>query len=208
MRYLTLLAAACAAALALAAVALSSDAPEPVAPDGAPAADALPPIEEVLDPIWVQRDRQLAPGSRYLLSRIARHRRETWRWQQLMGKPRTPASKSVQRSRDPDYREWALRLWKKRAVQARRQAQNPPRERAWLCIQRHEGSWRDPGAPYYGGLQMDLGFQRTYGADLLRRKGTSNNWSPLEQMWVAERAYRSGRGFYPWPNTARYCGLL
>ncbi len=30
----------------------------------------------------------------------------------------------------------------------------------------------------------------------------------VEQMWVAERAHRSGRGFYPWPNTARYCGLI
>jgi hypothetical protein len=27
-------------------------------------------------------------------------------------------------------------------------------------------------------------------------------------MWAAERAHRSGRGFYPWPNTARYCGLI
>jgi hypothetical protein len=27
-------------------------------------------------------------------------------------------------------------------------------------------------------------------------------------MWVAERAHRSGRGFYPWPNTARHCGLI
>jgi hypothetical protein len=25
---------------------------------------------------------------------------------------------------------------------------------------------------------------------------------------VAERAYRSGRGFYPWPNSARACGLI
>lgn len=25
---------------------------------------------------------------------------------------------------------------------------------------------------------------------------------------VAERARRSGRGFYPWPNTARECGLI
>ena len=55
---------------------------------------------------------------------------------------------------------------------------------------------------------MDIAFQRAYGADLVRRKGTANNWSPLEQMWVAERAYRSGRGFYPWPNTARACGLI
>jgi len=27
-------------------------------------------------------------------------------------------------------------------------------------------------------------------------------------MWVAERAHRAGRGFTPWPNTARSCGLL
>src|SRR5205085_646291 len=65
-----------------------------------------------------------------------------------------------------------------------------------------------PTAPYYGGLQMDLGFQRTYGRYLLARKGTANHWTPLEQMWVAERALRAGRGFYPWPNTARYCGLI
>ena len=55
---------------------------------------------------------------------------------------------------------------------------------------------------------MDLSFQRRYGAYLLRRKGTADKWSPIEQMWVAERAHRSGRGFYPWPRTARYCGLL
>ena len=55
---------------------------------------------------------------------------------------------------------------------------------------------------------MDIYFQRTYGPELLRRKGTANKWTAVEQMWVAERAYRSGRGFYPWPNTARYCGLI
>ena len=55
---------------------------------------------------------------------------------------------------------------------------------------------------------MDIGFQQRYGADLLREKGTADNWTPVEQMWVAERAYRAGRGFYPWPNTARYCGLM
>ena len=64
------------------------------------------------------------------------------------------------------------------------------------------------GAPYFGGLQMDIGFQRTYGAGLLARKGTADHWTPLEQMWVAERALRSGRGFFAWPNTARACGVL
>ena len=55
---------------------------------------------------------------------------------------------------------------------------------------------------------MDLGFQQHYGRMLLRVKGTADHWTPLEQMWIAERAYRSGRGFYPWPNTARSCGCI
>src|SRR5262245_52076391 len=87
------------------------------------------------------------------------------------------------------------------------QAARPPHYSAWLCIHRYEGSWTDRGAPYWGGLQMDYGFMRTYGGALLRRKGTADHWTPLEQMWVAERAWRT-RGFRPWPNTARYCGLL
>lgn len=71
------------------------------------------------------------------------------------------------------------------------------------------GNWSiNTGNGYYGGLQMDISFQRAYGRELLRRKGTANNWTAAEQMWVAERAYRSGRGFYPWPNTARSCGLI
>jgi hypothetical protein len=27
-------------------------------------------------------------------------------------------------------------------------------------------------------------------------------------MWIAERALRAGRGFYPWPLAARRCGLI
>ena len=97
--------------------------------------------------------------------------------------------------------------WKHRAAQARRRAHRPPHKAAWECIHRHEGAWADANPPYWGGLQMDLSFQRAYGDKLLRRKGTANRWTPLEQMWIAERAYRSGRGFSPWPNTAGYCGL-
>jgi hypothetical protein len=55
---------------------------------------------------------------------------------------------------------------------------------------------------------MDWGFMARYGGDLLRHKGTAERWTPIEQMWVAERAYRRGRGFSPWPNAARACGLL
>jgi hypothetical protein len=100
-------------------------------------------------------------------------------------------------------------VWRRRAaVVKRRFDAGPAHRRAWLCIHRYEGSWRDDAGPYYGGLQMDIGFQQHYGRMLLRAKGTADHWTPLEQMWIAERAYRSGRGFYPWPNTARYCGLI
>ena len=54
---------------------------------------------------------------------------------------------------------------------------------------------------------MNMDFMRGYGPELLAEKGTANNWTPLEQIWVAERAV-PGRGFKPWPQTARMCGLL
>jgi hypothetical protein len=143
-----------------------------------------------------------------MLAQIDAYRTHTWRWQHLMGRPRTPFSNSARQSDNPDYHRWVRDLWKRRLVRARRQAAHPPHLRAWLCIQRYEAPWYDPRPPYYGGLQMDVHFQRRYGAWLLRAKGTANRWTPLEQMWVAERAHRSGRGFWPWPNTARLCGLL
>jgi hypothetical protein len=78
----------------------------------------------------------------------------------------------------------------------------------FLCIHRFEGAWNDTGAPFWGGLQMDGSFQSTYGANFLRKLGTADHWPPFVQMAVAMSAYYSGRGFYPWPNTGRYCGLL
>jgi hypothetical protein len=143
-----------------------------------------------------------------MLRRIINHRNSTWRWQDVMQSPRTPYTGHVEESTSRSYRRWVLGVWQKRAKQAWRTAQRPPHYDEWQCIHRYEGSWVDPNAPYYGGLQMDLSFQRAYGGRLLEEKGTADNWSPLEQMWVAERAHTSGRGFYPWPNTARYCNLF
>jgi hypothetical protein len=79
---------------------------------------------------------------------------------------------------------------------------------AFACIHRYEGSWTDPGAPYYGGLQMDTDFMKAYGRDYLRAWGTADHWPPSVQIAVAIRAYLAGRGFNPWPNSARRCGLL
>ena len=149
----------------------------------------------------------------FLLAEIQRYRKETWRWERLMRVRHTQASSAAERSNDREQRVLILNAWKKRADTRRHQAQHPPRLKAWLCIHRYERhprmGWRTlTGNGFFGGLQMDLGFQRTYAPELLRTKGTANRWSALEQIWVAERAYRSGLGFRPWPNTARSCGLL
>jgi hypothetical protein len=143
-----------------------------------------------------------------VVRQIRSYQRETWRWQSLMDVRRTPTHHAAVEVPSRAFRLWVRNLWHRRAVRARRLASRPPHRSGWLCIQRYEGAWADPDPPYYGGLQMDISFQRRYGGELLRRKGTADRWTPLEQMWVAERAHRSGRGFSPWPSTASACGLI
>ena len=138
---------------------------------------------------------------------IAQYQEATWHWQRVMGVRPTPTEGRVLATMKPHDVRRALLLWQHRAAAALRSAQHPPQLHAWLCIHRYEGSWTDGGAPYYGGLQMDISFQETYGAWLYRHKGTADHWTPLEQIWTAVRAARI-RGFWPWPNTARFCGLM
>ncbi len=104
----------------------------------------------------------------------------------------------------------AARRNEKHAQAALRQAPwgNSTLERAFLCIHTFEGSWTDAGAPFWGGLQMDSSFQSSYGDWAVRAFGTADHWPVSVQIATAIRAYVSGRGFYPWPNTARSCGLL
>jgi hypothetical protein len=116
-----------------------------------------------------------------------------------------------------------LRLWQQRGAKAtldvaRHGPVSPeirhPAIPAWLeqgllCIHRYEGAWTsNTGNGYYGGLQMDLAFQRLYGGEFLTRFGTADAWPSWAQLEAAGRAYASGRGFSPWPNTARACGLV
>jgi hypothetical protein len=148
-----------------------------------------------------------------LLGAIARYQRVTWRWQRVMGVRLTRSSGTARRIASTSYRRWVRDLWRARAARTRRRAHNPPHEWAWRCLHAHERhpamGWRTrTGNGFYGGLQMDWQFMATYGTRLLRAKGTADKWTPLEQMWVAERAVRAGRGFYPWPNSARACGLI
>jgi len=114
-----------------------------------------------------------------------------------------------------------LRLWQQRSAAAllavalhARPKEETPAVPAWLraafnCIHQYEGAWTsNTGNGYYGGLQMDYGFMRSYGAEYVRRWGTADNWPVWAQLTAAMRAHHSGRGFTPWPNTARACGLL
>lgn len=88
-----------------------------------------------------------------------------------------------------------------------------------LCIHGYEGSWSDPNWPYWGGLQMDLSFQKTYGwlrvakhaphahkIYFVDKWGTADNWPIWAQLVAGLHGYFS-RGWAPWPNTAHYCGL-
>jgi hypothetical protein len=77
---------------------------------------------------------------------------------------------------------------------------------ALLCIHSHEGSWSDPGYPYWGGLQMDMNFQSAYGPEFLRRWGTADRWPVYAQLQAGARAV-AARGFSPWPNTRKLCGV-
>jgi len=80
---------------------------------------------------------------------------------------------------------------------------------AFVCIHHGEGAWNtNTGNGYYGGLQMNHDFMQHYGAEYLHQWGTADHWPAWAQIAVSIRAYRSGRGFYPWPQTARNCGLL
>lgn len=83
-------------------------------------------------------------------------------------------------------------------------------ERAFLCIYRYEhgaNGWRTNTANGYdGGLQMDRSFQRTHGARYLAAFGTADRWPRSVQIAVGIHAWTT-RGFQPWPNTARECGL-
>ncbi len=76
-----------------------------------------------------------------------------------------------------------------------------------LCVHSKEAAWNDPNAPYYGGMQMDVQFMQDYGITYYNRWGTADNWPVWAQLHAAYKGYQD-RGWYPWPNTARYCGLL
>lgn len=148
-----------------------------------------------------------AGAVRYLEQRLHRFETATWYWQRLTGRPLAQTAGRRLAALDVGDLERTVRIWARRARAAHRVAQHPPHMRQWMCIHHYEGAWTDVGGPYWGGLQMSLTFQAHYGGWLYRAKGTADHWTPLEQIWTAEKALKS-RGFWPWPNSARLCGLI
>ena len=132
------------------------------------------------------------------------------------GRPSTPAGLTPACS----HVRSAVSIWKARALVARhtanavvfiretRKLANARRAlyEKWRCIHEHEGAWdANTGNGYYGGLQMDMSFQRAHGSQFLARWGTADRWPVWAQIAAAEDAYKT-RGFGPWPNTRRMCG--
>jgi hypothetical protein len=143
----------------------------------------------------------------YLEGELQRYEMLTWRWEDLTGTPRTQTAGRTLAGMAVSDLARTVAIWQMRARQAHRVAQHPPHLEDWMCIHHYEGAWNDVGGPYWGGLQMSLSFQETYGARLFKTKGTADHWTPLEQMWTAEKALKS-RGFWAWPKTAKLCGLI
>lgn len=148
-----------------------------------------------------------AAALRYLEGELRGYERQTWYWQKLTGSPMTQtAGRTLAAMAVSDLKQ-TVSVWQRRAASAHRLAQRPPHMNEWMCIHHYEGAWNDTGGPYWGGLQMSLSFQQRYGGWIFKRKGTADHWTPLEQIWTAEKALKT-RGFWPWPNTARFCGLI
>lgn len=74
------------------------------------------------------------------------------------------------------------------------------------CVHNKEAPWHYHGY-FDGGMQMDTEFQGDYGRVYLNRWGDAGNWPVWAQLHASFKGWLS-RGWYPWPNTARACGLL
>lgn len=189
-------------------------------------------VEKATNPAVVEAARALKLKTiNNLRSKIDQRRNAAWSWQDLSLSSRTRSSYRDKWSNGVPDLNRLLRIWSKRQRTYQIRAMNPPHLELWLCIQsgirggkwdwlvhrsggkrigKGEASWSDDGSPYWGGLQMGEWFHETYGGDLYSRLGTANNWRPIQQIWVAERAFKL-EGYSirwvlgQWPRTSPPC---
>jgi len=148
-------------------------------------------------------------STHHFATRLVRHATTGIRW--IKRHPTNYKSYSRYRQALRNHR-WLLKYGqrlerKSRPVEKAKPTYLPAHYREWLCIHSHEGAWdANTGNGYYGGLQFGwsewMKFGASYGYPV-----PASNASPMQQMWAAERYWKIA-GFYPWPNTARYCGLI
>lgn len=143
---------------------------------------------------------------RKLRSRILYYRKATESWARIMGLHAKPVSIRRLASMSLPVLQRQVVSWKGTANKTRIRAQNPPHLAQFLCIHGYEASWTDTGLPYFGGIQFGPHEWRRFGYPFTH-KHYAYQATPLEQIWSGER-YWQVSGFRPWPNTARYCGLL
>lgn len=146
-----------------------------------------------------------------MLHRIHHQVRTLHRYQAALGTCCRRYHWRAERTRSRAFRRWILSSWRDHVRHAEHSWQASPVRANLLCIHGGEGAWNaiSHSVPtYYGGLQMDRTFQAAYGAEFyLGGRVTADHWTPLEQLTAGARAVRV-RGYTPWPNTGRACGLL
>ena len=109
-------------------------------------------------------------------------------YKSLAPKPRPRQARSA-----PAVRSTAVTVHAGGVWDALQQCECPP---GWHC---------NTGNGYFGGLQMDMQFWRSYGGpEFAARPDLA---SREQQITVAERA-RATRGYRPWPTCARRLGLV
>lgn len=141
------------------------------------------------------------------LIRVNRAGPEKWRWRYVLERRRADA---LQRRLTKRVKE--VRSLQTAARSTLRYPTGHWLDGAFLCIHRHErgaAGWQtDTGNGYRGGLQMDWSFSNAYADDWVYRTFGRNpaNWPASVQITAAIHAWTS-RGFGPWPNTRKPCGL-
>lgn len=155
--------------------------------------------------LWEQRSHKLQHAAQHWMAdRIQQYRLTVEHWRLVMGLKPVVRTLATSGSVEQQFLK-ARRL----AHSTYQQYMNPPQKGSFLCIHGYEGSWSDKdsgGNGHYGGVQFGksewLRFGYPYTGKLWAYEAT-----PLEQLWAAYR-YWQVSGFYPWPQTARNCGLI
>lgn len=166
-------------------------------------------------------------AARLLSRKLHRLQQTTWQMERVMNQPLNRPSRQLAASGLPGLVS-QVRLWRRLERRAWQHYHHPPHLAELLCIHsgikggkwsisleylgggttvsHGEGSWTDHGPMFFGGLQMNRGFQGSYGPELFRTKGTADKWTAFEQLWTAEQAIKA-KGFAPWPQTGPACGV-